>query len=191
MLQSPPPPAPRFDKEAWLRAAMDVLAGRGQAKLNVEGIAKKLGVTKGSFYHHFESRQDFVRSLLTYWAKAFTERVTEEIGSLQAPADERLLALMELVQSEGLDRYDTAFRSWAAQDPEVAAIVREVDEVRYRFIRSLFEEMGFAGQDLEDRVHIWLVYHSAQRSVHLPAGDGDLLKTVRRLHAFFTDRDHR
>jgi AcrR family transcriptional regulator len=63
-------PAPRFDREAWLEAALEVLARQGQAKLRVETLARQLGVTKGSFYHHFKNREAFLKALLAYWAEA-------------------------------------------------------------------------------------------------------------------------
>jgi AcrR family transcriptional regulator len=179
-------PAPRFDREAWLRAAMEVLARDGQAKLRVDRLAGDLGVTKGSFYHHFENREDFVESLLAYWSSAFTDWVVREVESLEVPADERLLRLMQIIQREGLDRYDIAFRSWAAQDPSVAEQVKKVDLARYDFIRSLFSEMGFEGRDLEDRLRIWLVFHSAQSTVFVPEDNGDAEEAINRRHAFFT-----
>ena len=36
-----------------------------------------------------------------------------------------------------------------------------MDNGRYRFIRSLFEQMGFQGAELEMRTRVWLVYASA------------------------------
>lgn len=164
---------------------MDVLAREGQAKLRVDTLAGELGVTKGSFYHHFANRADFVHSLLDYWSSAYTARVIAEIGALNMPAADRLLHLMQLVEREGLDRYDIAFRSWAAQDAAVAEAVRAVDLARYRFIRSLFAEMGFAGRALEDRVRVWLVYQSAKCTVFVPTNEDDSAETVARLHRFF------
>ncbi len=181
-------PTPRFDREAWLSAALEVIAREGQAKLRVERLASQLGVTKGSFYHHFENRDDFVRSLITYWASAFTDRVIDEVGSMEAPAEERLLRLMQIIDREGLDRYDIAFRSWAAQDPAVAEDVRKVDLLRYQFLKSLFVEMGFAETDLDDRLRIWLVFHSAQRAVFVPGKQVDREEAIKRHHAFFTQR---
>ena len=165
---------------------MEVLARDGQAKLRVDRLASDLGVTKGSFYHHFENREDFVESLLAYWASAFTDWVVREVESLDVPADERLLRLMQTIQREGLDRYDIAFRSWAAQDPSVAELVKKVDLARYDFIRSLFSEMGFEGRELEDRLRIWLVFHSAQSTVFVPKDNGDAEEEIIRRHAFFT-----
>lgn len=179
-------PTPRFDRDAWLRAAMEVLAREGQAKLNVDALASELGVTKGSFYHHFKDRDDFVQSLTAYWSSTFTDWVIAELESETLSPEARLLRLMQLIEREQLDRYEIAFRSWAAQDPSVAEDVRKVDLIRYRFVRSLFAEMGFEGSDLEDRVRIWLVFHSAQRTVFVPEERGDQDQAIKRRHAFFT-----
>jgi AcrR family transcriptional regulator len=178
--------APRFHKEAWLSAAMEVLAREGQAKLRVDNLAGQLGVTKGSFYHHFKGRDDFVQSLLGYWSRTFTDNVIAAASALEASPEERLLDVMRMIEREGLDRYDIAFRSWAAQDPSVAKGVRKVDLARYRFIRSLFAEMGFEDTELEDRVRIWLVFESAQHTVYLPKRSGNGEDAIVRRHAIFT-----
>jgi AcrR family transcriptional regulator len=178
---------PQFDRESWLRSALEILAQKGQAKLRVNDIVADLGVTKGSFYHHFKDRADFVQALLEYWSAALTDEVIAKTESLNdLSARERLLFLMKAIQRQGLDRYDIAFRSWAAQEPAVAAMVEEVDTHRYKFIRSLFSEMGFTGSDLEDRVRIFLVFHSAQGAVFIPNGRQRSDAMIKRWHAFFT-----
>jgi AcrR family transcriptional regulator len=186
MQKSTNEPVPRFHKEAWLSAAMEVLAREGQAKLRVDNLAGQLGVTKGSFYHHFKGRDDFVQSLLDYWSRTFTDNVIAAARAMEGSPEERLLNVMRMIEREDLDRYDIAFRSWAAQDPSVAKGVRQVDLARYRFIRSLFAEMGFEGAELEDRVRIWLVFQSAQRTVYLPKRSGNVEDVIIRLHTFFT-----
>jgi AcrR family transcriptional regulator len=186
MLKRNAEPGPRFCREAWVRGAMEVLAKEGQAKLRVDTLAGQLGVTKGSFYHHFKNRDDFVQRLLAYWSSAFTDNVIAEGGTLEGSPEERLLQVMRMIERGGLERYDIAFRSWAAQEPSVAEGVRKVDQARYRFIRSLFAEMGFEGPDLENRVRIWLVFYSAKRTVHVPKSPEDDEDAIARRHAFFT-----
>jgi AcrR family transcriptional regulator len=177
----------QFDRESWLRSALEILAQKGQAKLRVNDIVADLGVTKGSFYHHFKDRADFVQALLEYWSGALTGGVIAQVENLKKePAEDRLLFLMRAIQRERLDRYDIAFRSWAAQEPAVAAMVEEVDTQRYKFVRSLFSEMGFRGNDLEDRVRIWLVFHSAQGAVFIPNDGQRSDAMIKRWHAFFT-----
>jgi AcrR family transcriptional regulator len=189
MLKKKSEPAQRFDRQSWLRGALEVLAHQGQAKLRVDELAGRLGVTKGSFYHHFKNRDDFVKSLLAYWSSAYTDKVIDEASALEGSPEERLLKVMQMIEREGLDRYDIAFRSWAAQNPSVEKSVRKVDLARYRFIHSLFSQMGFNGTDLEDRVGIWLVFHSAQHAVYLPKRTRDGDNAIIQLHAFLTRRD--
>lgn len=178
----------RYDREAWLHTALEVLSREGQAKLRTERLARDLGVTRGSFYHHFKSRQEFVLALLDYWTKTFTEQVNAAVAGTGKSAAERLLLLMRLIRDNRLDRHDIAFRSWAAQDPEVAAKVREVDGLRYEFIRNLFSEMGFEGEDLEDRVRLFLVYESAQHTVYVPEECRNIPDAVERRFALLTRR---
>ena len=129
-------------------------------------------MTRGSFYHHFENREDFVRAITRHWSATFTNEVNARVASQGLPPRETLLYLMRLIQSERLDRYDIAFRSWAAQDPLVAEEVRKVDLERYEFLLPIFAGLGFSGRDLTERVRMFLVYEVAQHWVSLP-DDGD------------------
>ncbi|MFC3614878.1 TetR/AcrR family transcriptional regulator [Lutimaribacter marinistellae] len=182
-------PGPRFDREAWLRAALKVLTQDGQAKLNVEKIAADLGVTKGSFYHHFRNRGDFVGSIVDFWADEFTSKPIKMLkASRRSPAG-RLLQIMEAVNEGGLNLYDAAFRSWAAQDPSVAEVVRQVDIARHRTINDLFAGMGFEGDELRERTRIWLVFHSAQSTVHIPEDAAVTKETIMHRFRFFTGLD--
>ena len=56
----------RFTRDSWLALALDVLAEEGRAKIKIEYLAKRLGVTKGSFYSHFSDRRDFIASVSFY-----------------------------------------------------------------------------------------------------------------------------
>ena len=58
----------RFSRTDWLARAMDVLSRKGGARLRINDLCQELGVTKGSFYAHFEDRADFVRQFVAYWA---------------------------------------------------------------------------------------------------------------------------
>jgi len=63
----------------------------------------------------------------------------------------RLLLLMQIIEQNALDRYDVAFRSWAAQDSAIAADAHRVDQSRREFVTALFAEMGFEGNELDER----------------------------------------
>ena len=56
----------RLSKEKWLEEALLALS-KDPTHLRVDEIAARLGVSKGSFYWHFEGRADFVKALAEYW----------------------------------------------------------------------------------------------------------------------------
>ncbi len=53
--------------ERWAEEAIDVLAKEGVTGLRVEVLAKRCGVTKGSFYWHFKDRQALLDGVLEQW----------------------------------------------------------------------------------------------------------------------------
>ena len=97
-----PPPLPRYDRERWLETALNVLATEGGARLRIESMVRSLGVTKGSFYHHFKNREDFVRALIDYWSKEFTESVIAIVNAHEVTPSERLLELTHHIEKECL-----------------------------------------------------------------------------------------
>ena len=60
-------PRVQLDRENWIESATDVLAREGLGGLRIEVLAKRCGVTKGSFYWHFKDRQDLLTAILEHW----------------------------------------------------------------------------------------------------------------------------
>ena len=58
-------------------AAFDALANGGIDAVRVDPLAKKLGVTRGSFYWHFKDRAALHTAMLKDWRK----RATYQLGS--------------------------------------------------------------------------------------------------------------
>ena len=76
----------RLSAEDWALAALDVIAEQGLAAVAVEPLARRLGVTKGSFYWHFPSREALLVAALERWEKTEQETV---FGQLEAVSDPR------------------------------------------------------------------------------------------------------
>ena len=72
----------RLDKRDWLDAALAELAGGGINAVAIEKLAARLGVTRGSFYHHFHNREQLLREMLDYWAEHWTVDIRSEIAAL-------------------------------------------------------------------------------------------------------------
>ncbi|HEX5739782.1 MAG TPA: TetR/AcrR family transcriptional regulator, partial [Hydrogenophaga sp.] len=50
----------KLSRESWIQAGFKTLDSLGYIHLSAEKIARQLNVTRGSFYHHFRNRSDFV-----------------------------------------------------------------------------------------------------------------------------------
>ena len=178
--------AKRLNREEWLSRSLEVLSREGKAKLRIDPLTKSLGITKGSFYWHFMNRADFVKSLAEYWAKYSTDQVIQVVNQLRGDASDRMFGLMDYLVRNDFGSYDVAMRAWAAQEPEVARIVKKVDEERFPFVCSVFAELGFKGQELEMRTRTFVVFHSLELGSIGRGTKKERLKLLKLRHAFFT-----
>lgn len=176
----------RFSREDWLALALETLSKQGKSRLTIERLVADLGVTKGSFYWHFESRKDFIQNLLEYWAKKFTYEIVDQVEAIEGDAGERLFGLMELLTRSDASRYELAVRAWAAQELTVATVVRRADMVRLRFAKSLFLQLGFQGDELTIRSRAFLYWTSFELSLFVPMSKQESLRMLEQRYAFFT-----
>ena len=75
--------SPPLTAERILEAAEEVLRRHGPAKANVVDVARALGVSHGSVYRHFPSKQALREAVTKRWLEAF-ERDLEDIDDLEA-----------------------------------------------------------------------------------------------------------
>ena len=72
----------------------------------------------------------------------------------------RLNQVAEMVWKDGLAKYDLAIRSWAKHDPLARRAVKKVNKLRMDYIRSIFAELGFRGDELEMRTMLFVCYQT-------------------------------
>ena len=82
-------------REAWLEAALDTLAEVGVDGLRVEALAKRLGLTKGSFYWHFRDRPSLLIELLERWREGRMDAIHRHAGNGAATPRETKKAASE------------------------------------------------------------------------------------------------
>ena len=155
----------RLNREEWLKQALAVLSKNGQAGMRIEALSAAIGVSRGSFYWHFENRSDFVRALLQHWFENYTQSVPDLVNRDGGSAEERLARLFEVIHGQQMTKYDVAIRSWALRDPGVEHRVEDTDRYRLDFIRGLFSEMGFVENELEVRARSCLSFLTLEYSM--------------------------
>ena len=65
-------PVQKPSKARLLDAALHLIRSKGYASTAVDEICHEAGVTKGSFFHHFKSKDDLALAAVAYW-RAMTE----------------------------------------------------------------------------------------------------------------------
>jgi AcrR family transcriptional regulator len=172
---------PRRSREEWLEAALDILSRRAGTRIRVRDLSAELGVTTGSFYRHFSGREDFVRSVVTYWQHRSTTQLIEHVRGLAADPKARLIALTTGIIEGDLARYDVPVRTWATQEPGVAPLVRRVDNERLDILRDIFAALGFRGADLEMRSRTFVMHFGLEHFMHVRQSRHERLADARRL----------
>ena len=169
-------------KAQWLSAGLEALRKGGVGAVRVERLAAGVGVTKGSFYHHFRDRNALLEAVLEYWSSEMTDAEFERIQTLRAGLAARLVALAEDVLEKGMGRYDPAIRAWARQDRKVAAVVAQVDRRRVKALGGFFEEGGFSPAEARTRARTFYTFLLGEPQVRAPAREnGELEKMVKIL----------
>ncbi|WP_228000558.1 TetR/AcrR family transcriptional regulator [Nocardia australiensis] len=130
-------------KEQYFDTALATLAELGFKGLNIGLLCRRLGVTSGSFYHHFGSWQSFVDALLEHWENRQV-RILRTLNFNQGNPDDDIRAMSDL--AAGLHHAaEAAIRAWAANDESVSLAIKRVDESRRRTVHKSIK--GVVGDD--------------------------------------------
>jgi AcrR family transcriptional regulator len=184
---------PKLGRQDWIETGLVVLAESGMEAVRVEPLAKRMGVTKGSFYWHFKDRNDLLDAILTQWVEIDTNSIIERVNRLDADPKTKLLQLFELaIVDDGLipgfadGSIENAIRAWANHDPKVAALIDRVDRQRLDYTKDLFLKIGFS--DAEALVRARLAYYSlvGELTIGVREDRAARLAEIRMQHAILT-----
>ena len=166
-----------LDREAWVRGAVAVLAEHGAEGLRVEVLAKRLGVTKGSFYWHFKDRRDLQDAVLEHWREGRIRDIRKQTAAVpgeELGAIRHTIAIYSAARNRRGIAIERAFRVWARQDPRAAAVVEEVDAVRLDCARRLFLARGLPEGEAAARSILLYAYVFGVALMHCDGFDADL-----------------
>jgi AcrR family transcriptional regulator len=130
---------PRLAREDWISAALDAATEGGVSAVAVEPLAKRLGVTKGSFYWHFRDRDDLLEAMLAEWERERTEAFIERLDAIRDPR--RRLGEWTR-QAFGADKALLVALHAAGDHPIVRPVLTRVTERRIRYLADLLHEAG-------------------------------------------------
>jgi AcrR family transcriptional regulator len=169
------------------------VAESGLDGIAVEPLAKRLGVSKGSFYWHFKNRDALVSATAKHWVDGL--RAEASARATEADPRERLVALFQGAFGRRAEagRIEAAFVS-GRESALTAAAVRAVTKGRLAFLSQAFRELGFSEREARHRatvasgayVGLFVMRHTNPAAV--PARSGTIEQFVDDLTDLLTRR---
>ena len=150
---SPKPERTRLTAEDWEVAALQMIADQGVGALAVEALARQLGVTKGSFYWHFRTREALLQAALERWEQ-YGER--DVLGQIEQIADprQRLPELFRRVAHELQPHRVYAALLKALDHPLVVPVMARVSQRRTEFLNTAYREAGLPPREALNRARL-------------------------------------
>lgn len=137
--------SPRITREDWLHLALDTLVQDGIDRLKVQIMARKLDVSRSSFYWHFKSAQDLRDQMLAHWLDHNTGPI---IQRALRPADNIGAAVLNVFECWIDDQLfdpalDIAVRLWGRRDEDVRKVVADADNQRLDALTRMFARFDY------------------------------------------------
>lgn len=126
-------------KQDWIEAGMRALMADGVDGVRIDRIARDLGVTKGSFHHHFKGAAGLRAALLAEHERREESRVAalrETVATLDR--EQAIAMLSSLVADLPDDRLERAVRAMAATGDDAAATAERIDRARVEALEAIW-----------------------------------------------------
>ena len=127
----------------WEQQALVLIAEKGIRAVAVELLARRMGVTKGSFYWHFQNRESLLEQSLIRWEKHDEVNLQTSLGAIEDPRER-----------EKLTHNVYSSLCMASDHPQVEPLLERVAERRMRHIEKAFAEIGFDPQEASHRARL-------------------------------------
>ena len=166
MTQAPPPQEaetarkrpgrkPLVSRDAWIAGAWAFLAEAGDEALRVEVLARRLKITKGSFYWHFADREALMKAVLEMWERRESEGLTAALHGGEADSGKPKAKLRGLLSwlAPRLGG-EAGLRLWARRDKRTAKVVATIDTQRLSVLERAFAESGAGKKEAAARARL-------------------------------------
>ncbi|HOV56513.1 MAG TPA: TetR/AcrR family transcriptional regulator [Rhodanobacteraceae bacterium] len=131
----------RLSAADWEQGALDLIAEQGVAAVAVEPLARRLGVTKGSFYWHFPTREALLRAALERWERHDEDEVLGQVEPIPDPR-ERLRELFRRTSREMQSHVIYSALLRALDHPIVQPVMSRVSQKRIDFLTIAYRQCG-------------------------------------------------
>ncbi|MBN0987339.1 TetR/AcrR family transcriptional regulator [Amphritea pacifica] len=135
----------RGSADLWLQAAYDTVVETGVDAVRIQPLAKKLKLSRTSFYWFFKDRDELLNALLQKWRDKNSGNLVAQSQAYAETIAEAILNVFDCWLNQDLfdSQFEFAVRSWALQSAEVAEQIGLADEARLEALRQMFIRFGY------------------------------------------------
>ncbi len=174
-------PNVKVKSEDWIKKGIELLAQGGIEALNVEKMAKSLNCTKGSFYHHFKSREDYINQILEDYYNS-RKNMLENMGKLYNNPVEKLSRVLIGVfkNPRGLD-FEFQLRKLAEINEKAKIYLNNLERERITYVNVLLRDCGADNPQLRAEMiyHYYIGWY--QRNKFKQFTEQEIIKEISKL----------
>jgi len=130
----------RISKNEWIKRGLKVLSEEGYYAIRIDWLCEKFKITKGSFYHHFDTLEDYERQLLKHWEQETRNGLAKVLEPLDSP-QARLNRMIEWVFSLS-GTLELSLRAWALHNKQVKKLLANTELRRIGMVTDMYVEIG-------------------------------------------------
>ena len=146
----------RLTQKDWILAGQDMLRAEGIGGLKLSNLTKRLGVSTGSFYHHFTDFEDYLGAVAESFSADRVQGLIDRTLVGDPDPVTRMQSLAKLSLEDHTFELDKAMRIWATMDERAAITVARSERLVLAFLSQAFEELGFSSAEASLRARLLL-----------------------------------
>ena len=156
----------RYRQELLLKC-FDLFAQRGYGSLTIRQVAQAIGVSTGTLYHYFPSKEALFVQLIEEITKQDTSISADALQGLET-VEERIFALGQfLIEHEDYFRKQTLIFINFFQQPELEqeSIIEAVKRSNQRYQEAIMQFLGIDNQAIANHVYCFIDGLISQRAL--------------------------
>lgn len=134
----------RLTAEDWAVAGLDVLLRDGIRGVTINNLCGYLGVTRGSFYWHFDDLGALHAAMAGHWCTQTRAAFTELAALSELPPADLLRTMTTRLIDESTWGVERALREWARTDEQVAQLIADADTFTFGLVQNALLKLGWS-----------------------------------------------
>lgn len=181
----------RGSQEGWLEAAYELLLESGVDSVKILPLAKRLNLSRTSFYWFFRDREELLGALVARWRDKNTGNLVKQCEAYAESLAEAMLNVFDCWLNKDLfdSQFEFAIRSWGLQSPEILAEVQAADQTRMEALTRMFMRFGYEEGQADVRARTTYLVQIGYITMQTKEELAERMKRIPEYIAIFTGQE--